>query len=96
MIASFTYKFIVAVLIPFSFTACDWFSFQDTVRNPLGGLYELIEIIDSSGNIISKNNDNEIPLFVYRKWFGMSETIPQQPIDSLYYLKTPEGELVNK
>ena len=90
-----TYKYFVSILILFSFTACDWFAIQDTDDIGLYNFNKLIEIIDADGNSVSLNSDNDIPLFIYRTG-SLSTTLPQQYIDSLFYIKTQDGELIDK
>ncbi|MDP2335575.1 MAG: hypothetical protein Q8N05_03805 [Bacteroidota bacterium] len=85
---------IAACLIQFLISSCDLFTFQDTNKVELGGLNELKETISTDGQIIADDSDSIMAPFVYRKWFGLTES--QQPIDSLYLLKNRGGELIEK
>lgn len=81
-------------LIQFLLSSCNLFSFQDTNEVDLGGLNELKETISTDGQIVRNGDDGMMPPFVYRKWFGYTES--QQPIDSLYFMKNRGGDLIEK
>lgn len=85
---------IAAFLIQFLISSCDFFTFQDTAMTPLIGLWELKETLDTNGKIVTGISSNVFPPFVFRDWFGYSQS--QQPIDSLYFMKNRGGDLIEK
>jgi len=76
--------------------SCEWLSFQNTANIQIIGLWELVEIDSIGKTVAGDSSDQEMPPFIYREWYGWTQEVPQQPIDSLYYLKTKQGEMIDK
>jgi len=85
---------VASFLILLLNSSCDFFGIQDTDNVSLDGLNKLVETISSDGHVIEYGGT--MAPFVYREWYGWTKTQPQQPIDSLFFLKNIDGELIEK
>lgn len=83
-----------AFLILFLSSSCNLFKVQDTNVVELIGMNKLVETISSDGHVIE--NGGMMAPFVFRQWYGWTKTQPQQRIDSLFLLKSIDGELIEK
>lgn len=89
-------RYLSILLIVFFISSCDWFTVQDLNEVFMAQLNELIEIIDEEGNSISLDSINIMPPYIYRGSTESDDIAPKDRKDSLYYLKTRDGELIGK
>lgn len=73
-------------------SSCEWLSYQDTDTLPITGLWKLKEIIGVDGTVTQVTGNDSI--YYYREWYGF--TNQQEPIDSIFFLKNTNKQLISK